>query len=91
MFRGIGLGGVYGPHDLAVCVHRADHVPPVSGRGCGFDALKDRNRAAWLGGEAGIALLDVEPWGRFHEFEKGFLAAVQQVRRVALMPYCIPC
>ena len=90
-FRGIGLGGVYGPHDLAVCVHRADHVPPVPGCGCGFYALKDRDRAAWLGGEAGIALLDVELWGRFHEFEKGYIAAVQQVRRITLMPYCIPC
>ena len=90
-FRGIGLGGTYGANDLAVCVHDRGHVPPVGGCGCGFYAVRDRDQAAWLGDDVGIALLDVELWGRFHEFEKGFIAAVQQVRRVTLLPYCIPC
>ena len=90
-FRGIGLGGEYLAHDLAVCVYDRGHVPPVGGCGCGFYALKDRDAAAWLGNDVGIALLDVDLWGRFHEFEKGFVAAVQQVRRVTLLPCCIRC
>jgi hypothetical protein len=36
-------------------------------------------------------VLEVELWGAFHQYELGYVAAVQLVRRVTLIPYCHRC
>ena len=91
-FRAVGMGASYGVIDQAVCVRDHEHVPPHPGCACGFYALRDRQEAVGLLCDVQApALLDVELWGAFHEFERGFVAAVQAVRRVTLVPYCFPC
>jgi hypothetical protein len=90
-FSGVGLGGRYGPIDLAVCVSDRRHVAPAAGCGCGFYAWKERDAAAGLLDDERVALLEVELWGAFHEFEHGYIAAAQRVRHITLIPYCIRC
>lgn len=90
-FRGIGLGGGYGATDVAVCTANPEHVPPHPGCACGFYAVKKRATAIELIWEDRPALLDVELWGAFHEFELGYIAAAQRVQRVTLQPYCAHC
>jgi hypothetical protein len=36
-------------------------------------------------------VLDVELWGAFHEYDHGYVAAVQLVRQITLIPCCMPC
>ena len=89
-FAGVGMGGVYGPADTAVCVSVPQHVPPATGCGCGFYAWKDRGDAANLI-DGSTAVLEVELFGRFHEYDRGYIAAAQLVRTVTLQPYCVAC
>ena len=90
-FAGAGLGTTYGKEDLAVCVQNRDHVPPQAD-GCGFYAWKDRNRAVdLLNDYPTLALLEVELWGKFEEFQAGYIAAAQLVRQVTLLPFCTLC
>lgn len=90
-FSGAGVGGRYGPTDVAICVSKPEHVPPHPGCTCGWYAWKRRADAIEMLGECCAAVLEVELWGSFHEYERGYVAAAQQVRRVALQPYCIRC
>lgn len=90
-FTGAGMGGTYGPVDLARCVRHPDHVPPVLSCGCGFYAWHRRDDAVDLLMEHLPALLDVEVWGAFHEFEDGLIAAAQLVTSVTLARWCIGC
>jgi hypothetical protein len=90
-FAGAAVGTTYGPADEAVCVNARDHVPPHPGCACGFYSWKDRDPAALMLNELAVSLLEVELWGAFHEYELGYVAAVQVVRRVTLMPYCHRC
>lgn len=88
---GAAFGAPYGPIDEAACVNVRDHVPPHPGCTCGFYAWKDRDNAVGLLNEVTVAVAEVELWGAFHEFELGYIAAVQHVRRVTLIPDCMPC
>lgn len=90
-FCGAGVGTTYGPADAAQCVHIAEHVPPHPGCGCGFYGWRHRDDAVALLTDRLVAVLDVELWGRFHEFERGFIAAAQNVNRVTLSPWCTVC
>jgi hypothetical protein len=90
-FAGATIGTTYGPADEAVCVNVRDHVPPHPGCACGFYAWKERDGAVGMLNEQTVAVLEVELWGAFHEYELGYVAAVQVVRRVTLMPYCHRC
>jgi hypothetical protein len=91
VFEGVGLGGCYGANDVAACVEVPHHVPPHPGCSCGFYAWRRRTDAIDLVGELVPALLDVDLWGSFHEYERGYVAAVQQVRDVVLQPFCVDC
>jgi hypothetical protein len=90
-FDGATLGGTYGPADLAQCVHDRHHVPPQERCTCGFYGFRCREDAVELLTEDRVALLEVELWGAFHEFEIGYIAAAQNVRSVTLVPYCVRC
>ena len=90
-FSGAAIGTTYGPADEAACVNVHDHVPPQPGCMCGFYAWKTRDDAAGMLNEVTVAVLDVELWGAFHEYDLGYVAAVQLVRQVTLMPYCLRC
>lgn len=90
-FRGAGLGTAYGPVDQAVCVSNREHVPPCGHCGCGFYGVKHRERAVRLIDDERVALLEVGLWGRFEEFEHGFIAAAQSVVQVTLIRYCVSC
>lgn len=91
VFGGAGLGTTYSALDIATCVHVREHVPPHPGCACGFYATKSAEKAASLVFDDCPALLQVSLWGGFHEFEDGFIAAVQRVERVTLQPYCWQC
>ena len=90
-FRGAGLGTTYGPADTARCVHVAEHVPPHPGCACGFYAFHDRVDAMALLTDRLVAILDVGLFGRFHEYERGIIAAAQVVEGVTLSPWCSRC
>ena len=91
MFAGAGIGGRYGPIDQAVCITNRQHVPPRRECGCGFYAWIERAHALALINEDRIAVLEVELWGRFDQYERAYIAAAQRVRRVTLFPFCVPC
>lgn len=90
-FCGVGYGGVYGAHDVAVCVTNSEHVPPHLGCGCGFYSWRNRDAAVKLVDDETVVLLDVELWGAFHEYERGYVAAAQRVRQVTVQPFCAGC
>jgi hypothetical protein len=90
-FAGATVGGSYGPADLAQCVHDPQHAAPREGCTCGFYAFRERDDAIGFLNEVRIALLEVELWGAFHEYEHGYVAAAQNVRTVTLFPYCVLC
>ena len=90
-FAGAGVDATYGAADQATCIRDPRHVPPHPGCACGFYALHDRCHAVSLLSEHLIALLEVELWGRFHEYERGYIAAAQLVRSVTLVAHCIAC
>ncbi len=90
-FSGIGYGGTYGAHDAATCVTISQHVPPHAGCGCGFYAWRDRDAAVEIINDETVVILDVELWGSFHEYEHGFVAAAQRVKKVTLQPFCAGC
>jgi hypothetical protein len=91
LFAGAAIGTTYGRADEAVCINVRDHVPPQAGCSCGFYAWKDRDGAVGMLNELTGAVLEVELWGAFHQYELGYVAAVQLVRRVTLIPYCMRC
>lgn len=90
-FSGAGLGGRYGSADIATCIVESEHVPPHPGCACGWYAFKRRSDAVSLLTADCPALLEVELWGSFHEYELGYVAGVQRVHRVTLQPYCLRC
>ena len=90
-FSGVGYGGTYGAHDVATCVTISEHVPPHAGCGCGFYAWRDRDAAVKIINDETVVILDVELWGSFHEYERGFVAAAQRVKKVTLQPFCAGC
>jgi hypothetical protein len=90
-FDGATVGAQYGPADLAQCINDPEHAPPHVGCTCGFYAFRHRADAIDLLTEERIALLEVELWGAFHEYEHGYVAAAQNVRNVTLVPYCVRC
>ena len=90
-FCGVGYGGTYGAYDVASCVTDGEHVPPHAGCSCGFYAWCDRDAAVRLVNDEAVVLLDVELWGTFHEYERGYVAAAQKVRTVTVQPYCAGC
>lgn len=93
---GVWLSGAavwqpYGVFDLAQCVHVHDHVPPRIDCSCGFYAWNERELAAGFIHPATCALLEVELWGRFEEFEHGFIAAAQRVVAGEILGWCSKC
>lgn len=91
-FLGVGAGATYGVRDLATCVQQPKHVPPHPGCTCGFYAWRSR-RAAYnaVYGWSATALLHVSLTGRFDEYERGWVAARQDVHRAWLVRACMTC
>ena len=90
-FCGVGYGGTYGAYDVASCVTDSEHVPPHAGCSCGFYAWRDHDAAVRLVNDEAVVLLDVELWGTFHAYERGYVAAAQKVRTVTVQPFCAGC
>lgn len=82
---------IYGAHDLAVCNRIPDHVPPHPGCTCGFYAVRHRAAAIRRLEPDVPALLEVELAGRFDEYERGYVAAVQHVVGAAVVQACSQC
>lgn len=91
VFAGVTSDLTYGPHDVASCHRQPQHAAPAPGCSCGFYAWRHRQLATPLLWSTRPALLEVELFGRFDEYEHGFVAAAQRVQRVHLLPVCSHC
>jgi hypothetical protein len=84
--------GSYAAIDRATCRRLTAHRAPHRQCRCGFHAYKSRrDAAALLGGVADFLLLEVGLSGRFLEFELGYRAEYQRVRRIEIDNVCGTC
>ncbi|MDP8928897.1 MAG: hypothetical protein M3O70_10055 [Actinomycetota bacterium] len=90
-FAGVTTRTTYGGSDVARCGRVRTHVPPHPGCRCGFYAWRHRASATSLLWGARPALVEVELTGRFDEYELGYVAAAQMVRRVEVLRVCADC
>lgn len=84
--------GSYAAIDRATCRRLTAHRAPHLHCRCGFHAYKSRGDAtALLRGVADFLLLEVGMSGRFLEFELGYRAEYQRVRRIEIDNVCGTC
>ncbi|MBW3665033.1 MAG: hypothetical protein KY469_18210 [Actinobacteria bacterium] len=84
--------GSYAVIDRATCRRLTAHRAPHLHCRCGFHAYKSRRDAATLlRGVADFLLLEVGLSGRFLEFELGYRAEYQRVRRIEIDNVCGTC